>query len=185
MFHVLLKSLTSFLYTCYERFSWNRWKLVLLWDFSASLLVWYVQFWLDRKYGSTFGWIRFKITWLITLVAVDDIDIPRRLLGKLKSPFLGTGTISLSPSGVGFSLLIKMLLAKLIITMSISHYFNTSGLMPSRSGTLFCLICFLTCSYSELVKWPVLNFKSLSSRMVVTVFFSCEIFEELPSNSWK
>ena len=79
-----------------------------------------------------------------------------------------------------------MLLAKLIMILLVLHHFNTWRLIPWGPGTLFSLICFLTCSYSELVvKWLALMFKSLSPRMVVTVTFSSVIFGGLPTGSLK
>ena len=121
----------------------------------------------------------------MTLVTMNDNDILRWLLGKLRSPFLGIGIISLSPSCVGFSLLIRILLAKLIIISLISHCFNTLGLMPSGPVALFFFICFLTFSYSELVKGPVLIFNSFSSRMVLIFSFSFIIFGALSNSSLK
>ena len=40
-------------------------------------------FWLDRKCGSTFGWILFGIIPLMILVTMDDNDIPRWLFSKV------------------------------------------------------------------------------------------------------
>ena len=133
-------------------------------------------FWLDRKCGSTIGWILFRIIRLMTLVTMDDNNNLGWLLGKLRSPFSGIGIMSLSPSCVSFSLLIRILLAKLITILLASHCFNTSGIMPSGSVALFSFICFLTCSYSELVKRPALIFNSFSSRMVLIFSFSFIIF---------
>ena len=121
----------------------------------------------------------------MTLVTIDDNDIPRWLLGKLRSPFLGISIMSLSPSCLGFSLLLRILLAKLIIISLISYNLNTSGLMPPGPVSLFSLICFLTFSNSDLVKGPVLIFNSFSSAMVLIFSFSFIIFRGLPNSSLK
>ena len=101
------------------------------------------------------------------------------------SPFSGIGIMSLSPSYVGFLLILRILLAKLIIISLISHRFNTSGLMPSGPIALFSLICFLTFSCSELVKGPDLIFNLFSSRMILIFSFSFIIFSGLPNISLK
>ena len=109
------------------------------------------------------------------------VDIP----GKLKSPFLGIGIMSLSPSCVSFSLLIRILLPKLIIISLISHNFSKLGLMLSGPVALFSLICFLTFSYSDLVKGRALIFNSFPSRMVLIFSFSFIIFGGLPNSPLK
>ena len=113
-------------------------------------------FWFGRRCGSTFRWIRFRIIPLMTLVTIDDNVTHRWILGKLRSPFLEIGIISLSLSCVDFWLSVRMLLTNVRPISLVLHRFSNSETIPSGPVVLIFYL-FSNILIHIIVKWICLN----------------------------